>query len=88
MCVSPCVQVVVQSMESYAVANRSEWVVAWPGQAVLCVSQKYWTALVHEAIRKGQQVPTCTHQIACTFWVHVHVHVCIIHCTCFVCVEI
>ena len=25
----------------------------WPGQAVLCVTQKYWTAFVHLAIHGG-----------------------------------
>ena len=43
-------------MEAYVVMQREEWVVRWPGQAVLCVSQKYWTAYMHEAIRNGQQV--------------------------------
>ena len=55
---SPCthVQVIEESLAAYATSERVQWVVAWPGQAVLCVSQKYWTAFVHESIRNGQQV--------------------------------
>ena len=49
-------QVIERAMEVYVVMQREEWVVRWPGQAVLCVSQKYWTAYMHEAIRNGQQV--------------------------------
>ena len=49
-------QVIEDSMEVYGVTERSKWVVDWPGQAVLCVTQKHWTALVHESIRKGHQV--------------------------------
>ena len=49
-------QVIEDALAAYLVTNRSEWVVSWPGQAVLCVSQKYWTAYVHESIRKGPEV--------------------------------
>uniref|UniRef100_A0A8C0VQX6 Dynein axonemal heavy chain 3 n=1 Tax=Cyanistes caeruleus TaxID=156563 RepID=A0A8C0VQX6_CYACU len=31
---------------------RKEWVLQWPGQAVICVSSIYWTEEVSEAIRK------------------------------------
>lgn len=47
------VQVVGESSEAYPGTPRGQWVIQWPGQAVLCVSSKYWTSYVHEAIRKG-----------------------------------
>ena len=34
---------------------RIEWVREWPGQVVICASQIYWTAEVHEAIKHGPQ---------------------------------
>ena len=46
-------QVIGESIEAYVTTPRGDWVKQWPGQAVLCVSQQYWTALVHKAIREG-----------------------------------
>ncbi len=43
------------SLQAYAVDSRIQWVREWPGQVVICVSQIYWTAEVHEAIRSGSQ---------------------------------
>ncbi|XP_052285538.1 dynein axonemal heavy chain 12-like isoform X2 [Dreissena polymorpha] len=45
--------VVRAAHEAYAVEPRSNWVINWPGQVVLCASQAYWTREVHEAIRAG-----------------------------------
>ena len=42
-------------VQAYLTVPRLQWVVSWPGQVVLCVSQIYWTAEVHEAIRSGPQ---------------------------------
>ena len=57
MCVvAVCAQIVKQAMEAYLSNKRVKWVVSWPGQVVLCVSQKYWTAEVHKAIGEGPQV--------------------------------
>uniref|UniRef100_H2Y7L7 Dynein axonemal heavy chain 7 n=1 Tax=Ciona savignyi TaxID=51511 RepID=H2Y7L7_CIOSA len=36
-------KVIGDSLEAFKVEARSEWVKKWPGQAVLCVTQKYWT---------------------------------------------
>lgn len=44
-----------EAIDGYSETPRGEWVKNWPGQAVLCVTQKFWTAMVHEAIRNGQE---------------------------------
>ena len=46
-------QVIVEAIEDYKKVDRNEWVKKWAGQAVLCVSQLYWTTDVHEALRTG-----------------------------------
>ncbi|GBM99385.1 Dynein heavy chain 7, axonemal [Araneus ventricosus] len=48
-------KVVSDALESYPTKPRDEWVLEWPGQAVLCCSQSYWTAEMHEAIKGGSK---------------------------------
>lgn len=47
-------QIVRKALRAYAGSARSLWVKSWPGQSVLCVSQKVWTSAVHDAIRGGK----------------------------------
>lgn len=42
-----------EALIAYTKRPRIEFVREWPGQSVLCVTQKYWTTFIHEAIRKG-----------------------------------
>nr|XP_042905569.1 dynein axonemal heavy chain 7 isoform X2 [Parasteatoda tepidariorum] len=47
--------VIFDAHKSYSLVPRIKWIVEWPGQVVLCVSQIYWTAEVHDAIAGGMQ---------------------------------
>ena len=48
-------KVTLESMDEYPTIPRIDWVKKWPGQVVLSVSQKYWTATTHERINQGQK---------------------------------
>ncbi|GIY63283.1 dynein heavy chain 3, axonemal [Caerostris darwini] len=45
--------VIGKSIESYPTIPRTEYVLEWPGQVVICVSSVFWTAEVSEAIEKN-----------------------------------
>ncbi|XP_078059400.1 dynein axonemal heavy chain 12 [Mustelus asterias] len=47
--------VIERSQQDYPENKRSDWVISWPGQVVICVSQMYWTTEVETAIRSGTQ---------------------------------
>ncbi|XP_063983101.1 dynein axonemal heavy chain 7-like [Diachasmimorpha longicaudata] len=44
---------VIRAKGAYLGKKRSEWVLEWPGQTILCVGQLYWTSDVTEAFPKG-----------------------------------
>ena len=49
-------QVIINSTAAYLTQERTSWVRGWPGQAVLAVTQFYWTNGVQEAIKSGGNV--------------------------------
>ncbi|KAI8904079.1 dynein heavy chain and region D6 of dynein motor-domain-containing protein [Gorgonomyces haynaldii] len=46
-------QQIVNAHKAYAETSRSKWVLEWPGQVVICVSQIYWTKEVTDVLRDG-----------------------------------
>ena len=43
------------SVASYATSKRTDWVLNWPGQIILAVSQIYWTEGVENAFAQGDR---------------------------------
>ncbi|KAI8893820.1 dynein heavy chain and region D6 of dynein motor-domain-containing protein [Globomyces pollinis-pini] len=46
-------QQITNSHKAYNETPRDRWVLEWPGQVVICVSQIYWTKEVTEVLAKG-----------------------------------
>lgn len=43
--------VIKKSLDSYPKLPRTEFVLSWPGQVVICVSSVFWTAEVAESLQ-------------------------------------
>lgn len=48
-------QCIENAYSEYPTLKRTIWVQKWPGQCVLCVTQMYWTAEVHDVFN-GQEI--------------------------------
>lgn len=46
--------VILKAVSVYSPQNRSQWVLDWPGQVVLCGCSLFWTLGVEKAIREGK----------------------------------
>ena len=46
-------KICIEGLATYASTKRTKWIQEWPGQVVLAVTQKFWTANCHEALRSG-----------------------------------
>lgn len=51
-----CICILYLTLQAYLETERKRWVLEWPGQVVLCVSQMFWTSEVHEILCSGPQV--------------------------------
>lgn len=41
-------KIIENAYDEYPTIKRTMWVQKWPGQCVLCVTQMFWTAEVHD----------------------------------------
>ncbi|EFN66875.1 Dynein heavy chain 7, axonemal [Camponotus floridanus] len=59
---------VIRAKNAFSTKARSQWVLEWPGQTILCVSKLYWTIDVTDKLPKGIEslrdyVEICTHEL-------------------------
>ncbi|KAL0118214.1 hypothetical protein PUN28_009103 [Cardiocondyla obscurior] len=59
---------VIRAKNDFTTKARSQWVLEWPGQTVLCVSKLYWTTDVTDKLPEGSKnlknyVETCTYEL-------------------------
>ena len=54
-------KVISESFNAYANSLRSNWVLEWPGQIVICVSSIFWTAEVSDAMKQQDGVQVRIH---------------------------
>eukprot|EP00924_Labyrinthula_sp_SR-Ha-C_P016847 augustus_masked-scaffold_6-processed-gene-16.9-mRNA-1 protein AED:0.16 eAED:0.16 QI:0/0/0/1/1/1/4/0/3086 len=53
------------SMNAYPLKPRTDWLVDWPGQVVLGVSQTYWTKEVTDSMESGDEsMRRCVHNLS------------------------
>ncbi|XP_072168572.1 dynein axonemal heavy chain 3-like [Diadema setosum] len=60
--ISSVTKVCKDGTAAYAANPRNKWVLEWPGQVVLCVSQIYWTDEVAKAIKEPGGLKRYTEQ--------------------------
>lgn len=48
--VSSIHDILQKALQDYDDESRAGWILQWPGQAVICVSQMVWTRMVHQCL--------------------------------------
>lgn len=44
-------KITYQCYQAYTQGERTDWILNWPSQCILCISQAYWTAETEAAIK-------------------------------------
>lgn len=57
-----------QTIDAYPIKERTTWVLDWPGQMILAISQLYWTQQIEAAMINGvnglkQYLDQCQHEL-------------------------